>query len=311
MPHAALSAIPVLVLALVLGLNFQSEARHRGLADGASQANLVAQTAIEPILDGHVLSTGLTPDERQGLERLSERALGAGTVLRLRVRDLQGRVVFSDDGSGLSGGPPDDEAVEAAGGTPVTQLTRVNRDSNDSGPEGVAAVEAYRVLKAGVPARSVGVLEVYLPYSPIQREIGAGLRSLQRNMIAGLGVLYLALLGISLSVGRGLRREAARNAFLAHHDTLTGLPNRTHFHREAASAVATAGRSKRPAVIAIIDLDRFKEVNDTLGHPNGDRLLVELAHRLDECSRSGDTVARLGGDEFGVILRDVDDPGLG
>jgi len=308
LPHAALSAIPVLVLGLVLGVNYRAEARHRGLTAGASQANLVAQTAVEPVLDGHDLSAGLTPGERQGLERLSERAVGAGTVLRLRVRDLEGRVVFSGDGSGLSGGAPDEEAVEAAGGTPVTRLTRLNRDSNDAGPEGVAAVEAYRVLRAGAPARPVGVLEVYLPYSPIQHDIGAGLQALQRNVFAGLGVLYLVLLGISLSVGRGLRRESARNAFLAQHDTLTALPNRTRFHREAEVAVASARNSRRPAVIAIIDLDRFKEVNDTLGHPNGDRLLVEVARRLAERTRPGDTVARLGGDEFGVILRDVDDP---
>jgi len=308
LPHAALTAIPVLVLGLVLGLNYRSVARHRGLTDGAAQANLVAQTAVEPILEGHLLSSGLTAAERQGLDRLSARAVGAGTVLRLRIRDLQGRVVFSDDGSGLSGGPPDDEAVAAAGGTPVTVLTRLNRDANDSGPEGLEAVEAYRVLRAGAPARSVGVLEVYLPYSPIQHDIAAGLRSLERNGFAGLGVLYLVLLGISLSVSRGLRREAARNAFLAHHDTLTELPNRTYFHERAQAAVAAARSSGRPAVIAIIDLDRFKDVNDTLGHPNGDRLLVEVARRLAERTRSGDTVARLGGDEFGVILRDVDDP---
>ena len=308
LPHAALSAIPVLVLGLVLGVNYQSEARRRGLADGRSQANLVAQTAVEPVLEGHVLSTGLTPAERDSLDRLSERALGAGTVLRLRVRDLAGRVVFSDDGSGLSGGPPDDEAVEAAGGEAVTQLTRLNRDSNDSGPAGVAAVEAYRLLRAGVPVHPVGVLEVYLPYSPIQHDIGAGLRSLERNVFAGLALLYLVLLTISSSVGRGLRREAARNAFLAHHDTLTELPNRMYFHRQAEAAVATARGSNRSAVIAIIDLDRFKEVNDTLGHPNGDRLLIEVARRLAERTRSGDTVARLGGDEFGVILRDVADP---
>src|SRR5581483_2968395 len=60
--------------------------------------------------------------------------------------------------------------------------------------------------------------------------------------------------------------------------------------------------------IAIIDLDRFKEVNDTLGHHNGDQLLIELAHRLADHCRSVDTIARLGGDEFGVILRDLTEP---
>src|SRR5581483_10032836 len=119
-------------------------------------------------------SAGLTPGERQGLERLSERAVGAGTVLRLRVRDLEGRVVFSGDGSGLSGGAPDEEAVEAAGGTPVTRLTRLNRDSNDAGPEGVAAVEAYRVLRAGPPGRRPRGLPPLQPDPARHRSRAAG-----------------------------------------------------------------------------------------------------------------------------------------
>jgi diguanylate cyclase (GGDEF)-like protein len=99
----------------------------------------------------------------------------------------------------------------------------------------------------------------------------------------------------------------AFNAFLAEHDNLTDLPNRTLFHRRAASALKRA-RHKEPMAIAIIDLDRFKDVNDTLGHHNGDRLLTELARRLDLNTRPEDTVARLGGDEFGVILTAVTDP---
>jgi diguanylate cyclase (GGDEF)-like protein len=72
--------------------------------------------------------------------------------------------------------------------------------------------------------------------------------------------------------------------------------------------VAAARRGGPPTAIAIVDLDRFKEVNDTLGHHNGDHLLTELGHRLRTYMRPKDTVARLGGDEFGIILRDVSDP---
>jgi diguanylate cyclase (GGDEF)-like protein len=72
--------------------------------------------------------------------------------------------------------------------------------------------------------------------------------------------------------------------------------------------VTAARRGGPPTAIAIIDLDRFKEVNDALGHQNGDHLLTELAHRLATYMRPKDCVARLGGDEFGIILRDVADP---
>jgi diguanylate cyclase (GGDEF)-like protein len=153
----------------------------------------------------------------------------------------------------------------------------------------------------------VGVLELYLPYAPISRDVTSGLHMLYRDLALGLAVLYLVLFAISVSATRGLRRQIAVNAFLAEHDTLTELPNRTLFQRHAAQAVATATR-ERPTALAIVDLDRFKEVNDTLGHHNGDRLLTELSQRLAGAMRAGDAVARLGGDEFGLILRDVPDP---
>jgi diguanylate cyclase (GGDEF)-like protein len=133
------------------------------------------------------------------------------------------------------------------------------------------------------------------------------MKALYRDLVIGLGVLYLVLFAITASVSRGLRREVALNAFLAEHDTLTELPNRTLFHRRAEALVAESRRG-RTAAIAIVDVDRFKEVNDTLGHHNGDLLLTELGRNLAATMRPGDTVARLGGDEFGLIVCDVADP---
>src|SRR5205807_4443272 len=204
-------------------------------------------------------------------------------------------------------GTPDQEAIQAGKTGPISRLTHVNADSNDTGPAGVSAVEVYRPLVAGDPAHAVGVLELYLPYAPISRNVAAALQSLYRELAVGLGALYLTLLDISISMSRGLRKEVKFNAFLAEHDNLTDLPNRTLFHRRAASALKKASRGD-PVAIAIIDLDRFKDVNDTLGHHNGDRLLSELARRLDVNTRPEDTMARLGGDEFGVILTGANDP---
>src|SRR4029079_14968084 len=119
--------------------------------------------------------------------------------------------------------------------------------------------------------------------------------NLYRNLIVGLIGLYIALFVISLSVSRGLRRQGAIHAFLAEHDTLTELPNRTFFHRRAGVALRDSELNREPVTIAIIDLDRFKEVNDTLGHHNGDHVLAELARRLAQHARPCDTIARLGG----------------
>jgi diguanylate cyclase (GGDEF)-like protein len=96
------------------------------------------------------------------------------------------------------------------------------------------------------------------------------------------------------------RRADARIVFMARHDHLTRLPNRMLFHERLEQALDMAGRGQGCAVICL-DLDRFKFVNDTLGHPVGDGLLLAAANRLQACVREGDTVARLGGDEFAII----------
>ena len=88
------------------------------------------------------------------------------------------------------------------------------------------------------------------------------------------------------------------------HDSLTGLPNRLHFHDALAARLADGAR----AAVLLLDLDRFKDVNDTLGHDKGDALLREVGERLRSVLRAGDLVARLGGDEFAILLPDVDRP---
>jgi diguanylate cyclase (GGDEF)-like protein len=304
--YALISLVPVLLLGIVLAASYQDEARRRGAAEGAAAAALVGQTAVEPLLDGHPLSEGLNAEERGRVDQLARTGIRSDGLLRLRLRDLDGRIVYSDDGSGLAG-TPDDEAVEAAHGDPVTLITKLNSDREDSGPVGVDAVESYRLLRAGDPARDVGVLEVYLPYTPIARDITAGLHRLYLRLAMGLVMLAVAAFCISVLVSRGLRRQLTLNAFLAEHDVLTSLPNRTLFHRKAAAALATAERTGGSVAVAIMDLDRFKEVNDTLGHHIGDRLLSELARRLVVRGGDGTLVARLGGDEFGLIVDDADD----
>ena len=102
-----------------------------------------------------------------------------------------------------------------------------------------------------------------------------------------------------------LRRLSELNRHQALHDHLTGLPNRGSFGQQVEHAIGVADKDGSQLAVLLMDLDRFKEINDTLGHRYGDLLLVELARRLESVLRRSDTVARLGGDEFGILVRQL------
>jgi len=102
------------------------------------------------------------------------------------------------------------------------------------------------------------------------------------------------------------RQGEARLHHLAHHDPLTNLPNRVLFNDRLEQALHRAWRENDSVAILFLDLDRFKNINDTMGHPIGDRLLRVVARRLASCVREADTIARLGGDEFIVIMEKIE-----
>ncbi|MGH2656171.1 MAG: putative bifunctional diguanylate cyclase/phosphodiesterase [Actinomycetota bacterium] len=112
-------------------------------------------------------------------------------------------------------------------------------------------------------------------------------------------------LGDSLSQLTRLKEELRHQAF---HDQLTSLPNRTLFTERVAYALERQDRAKQSLAVLFLDLDDFKTINDSLGHPAGDQVLVTVAERLRRCIRPSDTVARLGGDEFGILLDDMSGP---
>ena len=158
----------------------------------------------------------------------------------------------------------------------------------------------YSLLPYGSIAVAFSALVIVLP---------SGVNARLWGVVIGLGIIFALVAGRQLSAFhdntsliRQLREHEARLRHQALFDGLTGLANRTHLHEELAAALA-AGPPGTVSLL-LIDLDGFKAVNDTLGHPAGDALLAAVAGKLTAAVRDGDLAARLGGDEFAVLLRD-------
>ncbi|GAB3349068.1 putative bifunctional diguanylate cyclase/phosphodiesterase [Modestobacter lapidis] len=122
-------------------------------------------------------------------------------------------------------------------------------------------------------------------------------------LLFGVGLVLVGLFAVVLTRSRrATLAQAEENRRQALHDGLTGLPNRTLLAERATAALATTDGDPGPLALMLIDLDRFKEINDTLGHAYGDAVLRAVATRLQDTVRATDTVARLGGDEFAILL---------
>jgi diguanylate cyclase (GGDEF)-like protein len=152
---------------------------------------------------------------------------------------------------------------------------------------GFSMAFGFPVIAAG---QVIAVLELFLRAAQTQRERTEHTFS---AMAAQLGSVIQR------------KHAEARLSYLAHYDVLTGLPNRMLFSDRLRQALVDAQRHGRLAGVAHVDVDRFKAINDTLGHDSGDALLNNVAQRLCECVRKGDTVARLSGDEFTLIFSDM------
>ena len=195
------------------------------------------------------------------------------------------------------------------------------------------AVETARPLIDDIdrPGAILKLLDLFLPLNAQMAHLAAKAHAFSGDAVARdqqeldhLHWLFSGLLMALIACGIGLVFLLLRNAdvihrahdelrglthelgYAAHHDALTSLANRTLFYKETEAALGCREKQEEPLAVLFLDLDHFKEVNDTLGHAAGDTLLKEVGQRLRDCIRRSDTVARLGGDEFAVLLRPID-----
>ncbi|NNJ09288.1 EAL domain-containing protein [Chloroflexales bacterium ZM16-3] len=154
----------------------------------------------------------------------------------------------------------------------------------------------------------IGVADCWI--APIRTHTGQvdGVLVLAHHEITHIGADDTQVIELAeqlLMIALEQQEHTRQMAYQAHHDALTGLPNRLLFEERLHQAIEATRRSGRMIAVLFIDLDRFKQINDTLGHTIGDALLIQLARRFESYVRSADTIARRGGDEFMMVLTEI------
>ena len=307
---AIVSVIPILPLGVVLGQTLRVIARNPNLANAERTAQLVAGVVVKPNVTPQALIEGVSPEQLTSLDAVVRSATANGSVSAIRIWNRERRVIYADDHSLIGVSPPfrDDEnlagALHGRVGSRIVQSSEVDADSNDE-----QLLQVYVPLRFDPVGRPSGAFEMFLPYEPVAVAIAQDTKRIFGLLAGGLLVLYVLLFRIMWAASRRLRAQADENRYQAIHDVLTGLPNRALFHDRLAQALLVDDREGTSSAVLLIDLDRFKEVNDTLGHHNGDLLLCQVADRLRAALRDMDTISRLGGDEFAVLLPHTSESG--
>jgi diguanylate cyclase (GGDEF)-like protein len=240
-------------------------------------------------------------DAHQAAQQLTFRIQSAVAADKQFARDPRGqlrRIVRSALASGYGATTP--TRVTIAGPRSLT----VN--SPTAGPNGRLVTFRLPVRLAPGPG-GIGLIEASVPHDRVMASAGAALRRLDLTLGGCLGLLYLASLLLAQKAVKGIANELVEREQRARRDPLTALPNREQLHDLVHAAIVDSKRSKKKVALMLMDLNRFKEINDTLGHHTGDRVLQQLASRLRNVLRDSETVARLGGDEFAILLPSVTD----
>ena len=293
-----LSLLVIVALGVAIGSVLHKRIERRALLEATQLAETLTSVGLEPVLLRGDLEPYPTLARLDALDdELARRSFDDLGIKRLKLFNADGVIVYSDDRGIVGETHPESRGVQTALSGRVERHIKHGTFDDE---KGIQVLEVYVPVRLGTDTWPDGVFEIYVPYDPVAAAIAED--SLRLYLLLGIGLLalYATLFRIVAVASRQLRH-------LALHDELTGLPNRTLLYERMEDAIEDAARSGAPASLLLIDLDRFKEVNDTLGHDHGDRLLEEVARRLERVLRRNDTLARLGGDEFAVLLRALPD----
>jgi diguanylate cyclase (GGDEF)-like protein len=276
--------------------------RHTDTRQAERAAAARAQLAVEGVLANALQPRdlrGLTTARRAELQRSVEGIVADDTVLI--TASHRGRVFWATDGRRIGHGEEPEVTGAARESTLTSQVTTLKAPTGNQ-----------RVLRSVVPVDLHGAqvaVAVYQDYGPIKKAAREAFLPVAGVLELILFALFILLVPLLARVSRRIGRQLERIRHQALHDELTGLPNRLRFTAGVAEAVEEASHQRLKFAVLLVDIDRFKEVNDALGHDVGDELLADIGDRLDHALPDNALLARLGGDEFGIVLPDAEEAG--
>ncbi len=307
---ALMSLVPIVALGLILARVLQAQIVSRALADADQSAQLIARIGIQPRLTPSDLRNGLSAAGVRGLdEQLRARSV-TRDLARIKIWNTKDQVVYSDDHSliGRTLTPSDDLLHALAGRPDDAEVVTPSLHTETASEVGLGQlVEVYVPLRFAASGPPAGAFEIYLSYRPIAAVLTRDKRMIVLLIAIGLGLLWSILYRIVVRASRRLLQHAAENDRLARYDQLTGLPNRTRFIEAIEDSVRGAKRRTDAVAVLLVDLDRFTDINNTLGTANGDLVLREVARRLRAGVSDDALVARLAGDGYAVLLPEAPD----
>jgi diguanylate cyclase (GGDEF)-like protein len=266
---------------------------------GRSREALLADPAL-PLLRAEVMT------KMNGLQ-----------IAKIKIYNLDGLTVFSTDEKQIGENKSSNAGFrQAKAGAATSQITfRENFDAFEGVLNNRNLIASYVPARATADAPIEGVFEVYSDVTELLQTQTRAQWQVAGIVLALLATLYLFLLLVvrnaDLIIARQEQERAAKEEQVRHqayHDALTGLPNRAYFSERLGETIALAQRTNQTCALMFVDLDRFKIVNDSLGHEAGDSLLKVVAERIQACLRESDLLFRMGGDEFTVILPQITSP---
>lgn len=305
---ALISLLAISLIGIFLGQLLRTSVERQVLNGAISEAEVVSRLALHSAIGPEELKNGLDPDRIRALKLELQTDFARIDVVDLVLWNLEREIVFATDVSQIGKITPASNALtQAFSSKPLVHIRDVAHEQQTHPVlrRYGKIIEVYQPVQFGSVDRGsiVGVLRTAIPYAPVAQTIANETKRLYLALVLAFVALYTVLFKLFSNASAELQNRADTNEHQARHDALTGLPNRTQFSEVTRNILDK--RTPNMLAVALLDLDRFKEVNDTLGHHYGDKLLVEVARRLTDTLKAPNIVARLGGDEFALLLSDV------